>query len=140
MKDEPPAPRLLIVDDEAPIRSLLRRLLLTQGFAVDAVAEADSAEHAIEALKGQHFDLVITDFKMGAMTGVELLAWVRREKPRVGCLLMTGFNDLESVEVVEVEGLAGVPAFGVVKKPWDNHDLMEKVRAALGPLPGRAGS
>ncbi|HEY8087686.1 MAG TPA: response regulator, partial [Polyangiaceae bacterium] len=77
---------------------------------------------ALELLRAAPADVVIADFKMPEMTGMELLDEVRRLDPRVRLLLLTGYADLES---------GGVDAVGVhvLAKPWDAEELTRRCLA-----------
>ena len=120
--------RLLLVDDEPFIRAVLRRVLTAAGVPRARITEAGSAEEALPLLEGAGFDLVLSDFRMGRMNGIELLGWVREHQPAAARLLMTGYN--EGVDTVQ--GVDQARPHGLVKKPWDNDALLAELERALG--------
>jgi DNA-binding NtrC family response regulator len=108
--------RVLLVDDEVQVLHSLERLLRRRGFEVRMTS---SPREALELLRAAPADVVIADFKMPEMTGMELLEEVHRLDPRVRRLLLTGYADLES---------SGGDAKGVhvLAKPWDAAELIRR--------------
>jgi DNA-binding NtrC family response regulator len=101
---------ILIVDDEASNRESLRAVL--EG-AQWRCLEADSGESALELLRSRmDVNLLITDFKMTGMDGVELLELARLERPEIGRILVTAFATIESTVSAMKAG-----AFDVLPKP-----------------------
>lgn len=92
--DAGPTARVLLVEDEAPIRALFREFLRSLGCAVDDVADGGAA---IERFARTHYDLVITDFLMPGMTGLELARRLRSVDPGLPILMVTGSGrDIEA--------------------------------------------
>jgi len=85
-------PRILIVDDEISIRSLLSRVFTRAGHEVRT---ASCAHEAMELCGSEHFDVLISDVLMPGMNGHELVNWVVRNRPSIQCVLMTGFDDVD---------------------------------------------
>ena len=81
--------RVLVVDDDAEMRALLRRTLEFDGHEV---TELDRGTHVVETLRGTPFDLVILDKEMPGLTGMDLLPILRREFPNVPVVLVTAFG------------------------------------------------
>jgi two-component system, response regulator FlrC len=81
--------RVLVVDDDAEMRTLLRRTLEFEGHHV---TERDRGTHVLAALREVPFDLIILDKEMPGMTGFDLLPLLRREFPGVPVLLVTAFG------------------------------------------------
>src|SRR5215475_13879967 len=81
--------RVLVVDDDAEMRTLLRRTLEFDGHQV---TERDRGTHVLAALREVPFDLVILDKEMPGMTGFDLLPLLHREFPEVPVLLVTAFG------------------------------------------------
>jgi CheY-like chemotaxis protein len=123
-----PEVKLLVVDDEATIRSVLTRLLkrLPQPPPV-RVETAESAEAALQKMERESFDLVFTDFNMGGKDGIYLLARVRERWPETRRLLMTGYTD----EHIRRKALSDGGAQGFVRKPWDSQELLALITDAL---------
>ncbi len=92
----PPAPsrasRLLVVDDVEAMRLALEDTLRLQGYDVVAAA---SGEEALQLLRSQHFDLVLTDQAMPGLSGIELAEATTRIHPDLPIVLLTGHTDVE---------------------------------------------
>jgi DNA-binding response OmpR family regulator len=80
---------VLVVDDDAEMRALLRRTLEFDGHEV---TELDRGTHVVEALRGTPFDLIVLDKEMPGITGIDLLPILRREFPKVPVVLVTAFG------------------------------------------------
>lgn len=114
--------RILIVDDEVHVVGALRRLLRREGFSIEV---ALNGEEAIEKLASFPADVVISDFRMRGMNGLELLGQVLRIAPKAIRVLISGHADLST------GGQAGVISH-FISKPWDDDRLVADVRALLG--------
>ncbi len=85
-----PASRILLVDDNANGLSARRSVLEELGHRV---ATASSAAEALEQFASHKFDLIVTDYKMPRMDGIELIARVRKQSPEIPVILLSGFAD-----------------------------------------------
>jgi two-component system response regulator RegX3 len=118
-----PAPRLLIVEDEAPIREGLVTLFDAQGFEVQSVGDGLAA---IEAAAGGGFDAVLLDIMLPGMDGLAVLRHLRSRSDTVAVLLLTARGAEDDV----VRGLeAGADDY--VTKPFGIHELVARVRGLL---------
>ncbi|MGB9606733.1 MAG: response regulator, partial [Bryobacteraceae bacterium] len=81
---------ILLVDDNKLGLSARKALLEEQGYRVTTAA---SGEAALELFRRARFDLVITDFKMPGMNGIELIRAIRAERPAVPIILISGYTD-----------------------------------------------
>ncbi len=118
--------RILLVDDENNIRMTLYVSLTDMGH--HAVAAA-SLKEAAEALRAETFDLVLTDFRLGGPTGIDLIRDARRLQPGVIIVVMTAYSSIENAVQVTKEG-----AFDYLPKPFTNAQLahlLEKVRTFI---------
>jgi two-component system chemotaxis response regulator CheY len=118
----PKPTRILVVDDFPTMRRIVRNLLLELGY--EDVAEADDGRTALPMLQAGGFDLLITDWNMPGMHGLDLLRQVRADErlARLPVVLLTVESRREQiVEAVE----AGVNA--VVMKPFTAEVLAEKL-------------
>jgi CheY-like chemotaxis protein len=124
MKREGPRPLILVADDEAPIRNLLRALLEIR---YDVVVAANGAEalKACEALT-RPVDLAILDILMPGMTGWELLANLRAKYPKIGVIFMSGYTPEDALEG---SGLATGGKF--IQKPFTIHQINFAVEKEL---------
>ncbi|MBL8176363.1 MAG: sigma-54-dependent Fis family transcriptional regulator [Bryobacterales bacterium] len=113
--------RILVVEDEDKLRRVIQLQLLSAGFAVD---QAASAEEALPLL--DRADLVLTDLKLPAMSGQELLAVAHRQDANIPVVMITAFGSVETaVEAMK----AG--AFDFIPKPFSLDHLMQVVNKAL---------
>lgn len=127
--------RVLVVDDEEQIRRLLRMILMRTPEINAAVHEASSAEDAIQTIRHNEFDLVITDYRMGVKTGVDFLEVAVRERPNMRRVLITAFGEMD----IGVEAINRGRVDGFVRKPWENARLVALVRNLLStPRPGES--
>jgi two-component system, cell cycle response regulator CpdR len=121
--------RILLVDDEEPIRAFLKRGLEVDGHEVTvAIDGADGLDRLGEA--GGAFDLLLTDIRMPMMDGIALALAAKRDHPNLTVLLMTGFADQRE----RANGLEGV-VLDVLTKPFSLADLRAKVAQALRARP-----
>ena len=125
---------ILVIDDDPDVRQVAAEYLERIGFTV---REAESGPKALEMLdRGDRIDLLLVDFAMPEMDGAELLRRVRRLRPGLPALMVTGYvKDRASLDAVEVE---------VLRKPFPLATLGARVRELLGLTPGaphsRAGA
>ncbi len=117
-------PRLLIVDDEQHMCDVCSRTLQRAGYDVVAT---DNPLVAIEALNnGQRFDLLLTDIKMPAMSGLDLARIAREKDPEIAIIIMTGYASLENLHQSVRRGVADFLA-----KPFELEQLRLAVDQAL---------
>lgn len=121
--------RVLVVDDEEDIRETLQTLLprLLPGLEV---ATAGSASQALETLRGERFDLVMSDYRMPGMDGLELLREVHRRDPRMPLLLFTAYPEPRLAKEAQHLGIV------FVAKPLASRELSRVVEQALAKRPG----
>ncbi len=117
--------RILVVDDEAQLVTLNRRMLETAGYAVQGFTDS---EKALEVLCGNvaGFDLLITDMTMPRLTGYELAQRIRKEGIAVPILIATG-----SYESVTTDELLQLAPAALVTKPLSRRNLLATVRKTL---------
>src|ERR1700730_3661133 len=116
--------KLLIVDDEKHIRAHLTTFFESSGHQVTA---ADSGPQALALLARQDgFDLVLTDYRMAEMNGLELLQQLRRQLPGAAVILMTAYATVESAVAAMKAG-----AFDYVTKPFTLDQIGHAVERAL---------
>lgn len=115
--------RILIVDDQDMMRDSLAATLAREGHEVMAATDGQSG---VSKLEGTRFDLVITDLKMPKMTGIELLAEVKRLRPDTPVIVMTAFATVQTA--VEAMKLG---AYHYIQKPFDADEVKILVERAL---------
>ena len=115
--------KILLVDDEVVFTDNMSTLLEARGYIVTAV---NNGESAIRALEESKFDVMVLDLKMPGMDGMEVLAEVRRLRPLIQVIMLTGHGTIESA----VEGLQQ-GAYDYLLKPYDFESLFEKLQEAV---------
>jgi PAS domain S-box-containing protein len=125
--------RILVVDDEDGVRTVLQRILRRIGYEVDAVADARTAL-AMLAVTPVRFDLVLSDILMPEKTGLELASEIIDAEIPVSIVLMTGFAD--SATVREATVVRNLP---VLRKPFEVDQLAAIVEEALARRFGARG-
>lgn len=117
--------KILIIEDEAAIRRVLVKILTEENTAYE-VLEAEDGLLGIELIKKEDFDLVLCDIKMPKMDGVEVLEAVKKFKPEIPIVMISGHGDLDTA--VNTMRLG---AFDYISKPPDLNRLLNTVRIAL---------
>ena len=113
--------RILVVDDEPAQRELVAGFLRKQGCEV---ALAGDGKEALARFKAEPFDLVLTDQRMPGLSGLELLAAVRRVTPEVAVIVMTAYGTIETAVAAIKAGAADY-----LLKPLNLDELLHRVRA-----------
>lgn len=81
--------KVLIVDDEAPVRETFGELLKKENYKVSSVA---SGEEALETIKKEDYDVVLLDIRLPGMSGLEALKLIKEIKPELIVVMITGFG------------------------------------------------
>ncbi len=117
--------KILIIEDEASIRRVLTKILSEESdtYLVD---EAEDGVQGLEKIKNTDYDLVLCDIKMPKMDGVELLEAVKKIKPEIPMVMISGHGDMETA--IQTMRLG---AFDYISKPPDLNRLLNTVRNAL---------
>jgi two-component system nitrogen regulation response regulator NtrX len=118
-------PKILIIEDEATIRRVLIKILSEENDSY-IVEEAEDGIKGVEMIKNEDYDLVLCDIKMPKMDGVEVLEAVKKIKPEIPMVMISGHGDLETA--VNTMRLG---AFDYISKPPDLNRLLNTVRNAL---------
>ena len=87
------APRnaeILIVDDEAPVRATLKKLVSHFGYNVKTAGSAEEADHWVNSVR---FEVLLLDIELPRMKGVEFLEWALQRDPELAVIMMTGIDD-----------------------------------------------
>lgn len=116
--------RILLVDDEEGILKALKRIL--RDLKAEVIAVGSGAE-ALDILKEQDISLIISDQRMPAMTGVELLSRSRELSPNTIRILLTGYADIDTT----VEAINSGAIRYYLNKPWDDDFLISRIRDSL---------
>lgn len=116
---------ILIVDDDDLVLSSLRGVFSLQ--TDYDVADATDPKKALEMLERKPLDVVISDFLMPQMNGIEFLKEVRRIQPDAVRLLLTGYADKENA----IRAINEVGLYHYIEKPWDNQAMLNIIRNGL---------
>ncbi len=125
------AATVLLVEDEAPLRTTVRRMLERRGYTVLECRHGGDAllvwrEH------GEHIDVVVSDVRMPELGGRELVALLRAQRPTLPVVLMSGYSDQEAV-------VGGMSQSEFVAKPFSGDALLAAIHRVLGPSRSGAG-
>jgi len=114
--------RLLVVDDDPEVRSLLERVLTKSGYQSTAAA---SGAEGMDVLGRQEFDVALVDVKLPDASGLDILRWARDADVETEFIVLTGNADVETA--VEAMRLG---AYDFISKPWRNAELIEVIGKA----------
>ncbi|MBI4429224.1 MAG: response regulator [Ignavibacteriales bacterium] len=115
--------KILVVDDEDALRTVLSAELEGEGYQVGTAADG---QEAINILGKSAFDLILLDIKMPNVDGFEVLRFVKEKHPKTKVIMLTGFADLKNA--IESKKLG---AEDFVSKPYDLVDLLTTVERVL---------
>lgn len=114
---------ILLAEDQADLRKLIRLVLETAGHTVIETCDAQSALRAIGG--ATEIDLFLTDFRMPDMTGTDAIVEAQRVRPGLPCLIVTGDDEVHRASSLSLFDV------GVVRKPFAVRTLLEAVSKAL---------
>jgi two-component system response regulator HydG len=115
--------KIVVVDDEADICFLLKRFLSKNDFIVETAQNGKDGLALIESISP---DLVMTDFRLGDITGTELLTTIKSKRPNVPVLIITGYSDIKvAVNVMKLG------AYDYITKPLFPDEILVTVKKAI---------
>ncbi|MFO7653360.1 MAG: response regulator [Candidatus Krumholzibacteriia bacterium] len=118
--------KILVVDDSRAMRRIVARTIRQAGFTGHEFVEAENGREALEVTKAEQPDLILSDWHMPEMTGIEFLAALNAE----GCVIPFGFVTSENTpEMVEAARNAG--ALFLLGKPFTADDMAEVLGALV---------
>ena len=113
------SPKALVVDDEPPMRKMLAIMLEVGGYAVETAVDGDDGLYKFQR---QPFDVVVTDYTMPKMNGLELSRACKSFAPRVPIILLTGWNIVLTAHELDQWGICRALA-----KPISTEELLAAV-------------
>jgi DNA-binding response OmpR family regulator len=113
-------PRILIADDDASIRGLVRTLLSRESFQVD---EASSGDEAMNRMRDERYDAVVLDLMMGPGSGLDVLDAIKTDRPGHKIVVVVSAASQASIDKLEDNNI-----FAKLRKPFDIGELLGAVR------------
>lgn len=123
-------PSILVVDDEPNTRLGVACTLLEWGGSEAVVDTAENGAAALDRLRSQHYDLLITDIRMPVMDGIKLLETVRGDHNLIRCIMLTGFAEFDYAQSALRLGVVDY-----LLKPVQQDQLVQAVEKALSGQP-----
>lgn len=119
-------PRLMVIDDEPTVGRRLEHVFGKIGFIIETFT---SPAAAMQRLREQPFDVVVTDLKMKGMDGMQVLAQIREHHPQIKVILITGYAQLETAAEAFRQGV-----FDFITKPFRLNELRQSILRATESL------
>ena len=117
--------KIVIVDDEKIVTSAFKMLLKVEGF--NDVHEFNEPKSAVEFIKENKPDLIVSDFMMPEMNGLEFLTEAKKYCPETSMILLTGYADKENA----IKAINEIGLYKYIEKPWDNNDLVMNIKNGI---------
>ena len=115
--------KLLIVDDEDDLRELLSQVLAGTGYQIQTAADG---EEALALLAKESFDVVLLDIQMPKVDGIQVLKYLKKDKPEVRAIVLTGYADLRNAMEAREFG-----ARDFISKPYKLEDVLSTIERIL---------
>ena len=116
---------IIVVDDEKMVTSAFKTLFAVEG--IKGGAFFNSPKEALEYMQNEAPDLIISDFLMPEMNGLEFLREAKKMYPETSMILLTGYADKENA----IRAINEVGLYKYIEKPWDNDDLLMNIRNGI---------
>lgn len=129
--------KLLVVDDSLPMRSIIIRTIKASGFSDAEFLQAGNGKEALEILANDWVDLVVTDYNMPDMNGMELINEMKKDDilHAIPVLVVTTEGSRQKVEEFLAKGAAGY-----VKKPFTPEAIRDHITKILGEVDDEAST
>ncbi|MCP3926069.1 MAG: response regulator [Desulfobacterales bacterium] len=120
---------ILIVDDSFPMRSVIIKTIKASGFGSSTYFQAGNGIEALKVLKEEWLDIVITDYNMPEMDGIELIKQMKKDDvfSKIPVLFITTEGNIFKIEEFKKSG-----ATGYIKKPFTPEEIKQKLTEILG--------
>lgn len=121
--------KILIVDDSLPMRGVIKKTIKASGYAASEFFEAENGKHALAVLQDNWLDVVITDYNMPEMNGMELIQAMKQDDTlqAIPVLVITTEGSQQKVEEFIEHG-----ATDYLKKPFTPEEIRTKLKNILG--------
>lgn len=120
--------KILIVDDEASVLKMLRKMLKNES---EEILEAENGERALEICQAQEIDLIITDIVMPKKHGIDLIMEIKKDFPKLPIIAISGGGGVSGrFDYLEIAELLG--AKNILHKPFEANDLKNIVNNIFG--------
>jgi len=116
--------QVLFIDDEESIIDGIQRLFMREPYGIFATTSLDKAR---EALAHEKIKVVVSDYRMPTISGVEFLKEVKKDHPNIIKILFTGYTDFSSAEAAINEG----EVYRFISKPWKTTELLSTIRQCI---------
>ena len=129
--------KVLVVDDSLPMRSVIKKTIKASGFKVDKFFDASNGKEALDILNEEWLDLVIADYNMPHMNGLELIGEMKKDEllETIPVVIVTTEGSQERMEAFMELGAADY-----LKKPFTPEELREKLNRIMGETDDDEGS
>ncbi len=120
---------VLVVDDSLPMRSFIKKTIKASGFDVGQFFEADNGQNALEILRKEWLDIVLTDYNMPEMNGLELITEMQKEDllKVIPVVMVTTEGSQQRIEEFVEKG-----AMAYIKKPFYPEEIRQKLNKIMG--------
>ena len=128
---------VLIVDDSLPMRSVIKKAIKVSGFRVDKFFYASDGKEALNILHNEWLDLVIADYNMPNMNGLELVGEMKKDEllGTIPVVIITTEGSQQRMEAFMEKGAADY-----IKKPFTPEEIREKLNRIMGETEDGEGS
>lgn len=116
-------PKILVVDDELSMREFLNFMLTRSGYQVSC---AENGQTAVAMIENSHYDLLLTDIRLGDISGLDVLRAAKKRNPDTAVIMISAFASAETAVEAMNEG-----AYDYLPKPFDNNELKQTIAKAL---------
>ncbi|NOZ87791.1 MAG: response regulator [Deltaproteobacteria bacterium] len=123
--------RVLVLDDEKIVCDRLTEHFSKKGLEVEAFTDS---QQAIDRIASQDFDVIITDLKMKGPTGMDVVHFVRRNRPGAELIVITGYASIDTAREAEYSGV-----YKFITKPFKMNNLAKSVMKAVHKAQTRKG-
>jgi len=121
--------KVLIIDDEKPVRDCIHLLVNWADYNIDTVYEAEDGYEAIQIISEQQPDIIITDIRMPITDGLQLMDWIYHNHPKCQVIAISGYTDYEYVRQFFIQG-----GIDYINKPIQPQKINDALRKTLSNI------